>query len=90
MSSTGLGILAEGYAKIALEYIPDIHEKLFVHGFVGAKQFRVLFIHPLDPGLTGHACSCPLHNGSHGIPRHHAGQEEIKYEGKNKSDQEPE
>jgi hypothetical protein len=41
--------------KSPRNHILHVYEKLFVHGLVGAKQFRVLLINGLDPGGVAHA-----------------------------------
>ena len=57
-----------------------------MHGQVGAKQFCVLFVNPLDPGLTLHSRGNPLGDDSHGIAGHQARQDKIEQEGDKECD----
>jgi hypothetical protein len=72
--------LAERGTKIALGYIFHVEDKLFVQGFVGAKQFCILFVYPLDPSLTAHTLGNSLRDDGHGIAWHQAGQDKIQQE----------
>ena len=76
--------MAERETKITVHHISHIEKELFEHGFVGAKQFRILLIDLLDAGRIGHALRQPGDDGCHRIARHQARQDEIQQEGENK------
>jgi hypothetical protein len=81
--------LAEGWTKIAMQYIPYVNEELLNNGFVDSKQCCILLIDRFHAGRIGHALGKPSNDGCDRISRHQAGKGEIQDKGENKRDPQP-
>jgi hypothetical protein len=85
----GSGVLAEREAEVAPHHVAHIDKELLDHRFVGAEQLGVLLVDCLHAGRVAHALRLPRHNRSHRIARHHARQNEVEEERKDKGDRKP-
>ena len=67
------GILAEGFAEIAMKHILHEHTKLHDHGFVGAKLLLIVLINFTDGSSVGHTRGQLAGDGRNGVGRHQSG-----------------